>query len=197
MNVFLYPYSFINITVIPVQFYYFIVWLQFYSPIVDIIVNHLYLLFLCLRKTNTKCFDKNEKTHGETTQAQVIRSVARNIVICSKNTVESLDECRRMLTSHISMQSNVDECRRVTKRVQINVHESLNECRQMQTSVDKCKKIKSKKFCWIPEKLTHIPILLLLKLCNSRPHWQTNLQFCSFICDYCSSQCSYFSHQQN
>ena len=61
MNVILYPYSFINITVIPVQFYYFIVWLQFYSPIVDIIVNHLYLLFLCLRKTNTKYFDKNEK----------------------------------------------------------------------------------------------------------------------------------------
>ena len=33
---------------------------KFFFPIVDIIVNHLYLLFLGSRKTNTKC-DKNEK----------------------------------------------------------------------------------------------------------------------------------------
>ena len=34
---------------------------KFYFPIVEIIVNYLYLLFLRSRKTNTKCFDKNEK----------------------------------------------------------------------------------------------------------------------------------------
>ena len=34
---------------------------EFYFPIVDIIVNHLYLLLLRSLKTNTKCCDKNEK----------------------------------------------------------------------------------------------------------------------------------------
>ena len=61
MNVFVCLYSFVNITVIPVRFYYFIFSFKFYYPLVDIIVNHLYLLFLRSRKTNTKCCDKNEK----------------------------------------------------------------------------------------------------------------------------------------
>ena len=61
MNVFVCLYSFFNITVIPVCFYYFNFCFTFYYPIVDIIVNHLYLLFFRLRKTNTKCFHKNEK----------------------------------------------------------------------------------------------------------------------------------------
>ena len=46
-------YSFVNITVIPVHFYYFTLCFKFYFPIVDIIVKHLYLLFLPSRKTNT------------------------------------------------------------------------------------------------------------------------------------------------
>ena len=61
MNVFVCPYYFLNITVIPVCFYYFNFCFIFYYPIVDIIVNHLYLLFFRSCKTNTKCFHKNEK----------------------------------------------------------------------------------------------------------------------------------------
>ena len=62
MDVFICPYSFVNINVIiPVHFYYFMFCFRFYFPIVNIIVSRLYLLFLCLRKTNTKCCDKNEK----------------------------------------------------------------------------------------------------------------------------------------
>ena len=61
MNVFVCPYSFVNITVIPVHFYYFIFCFKFYYPILNIIVNDLYLVFLRSRKTNTKCCDKNEK----------------------------------------------------------------------------------------------------------------------------------------
>ena len=61
MNVFVCLYSFLNITVIPVHFYCLIFCFKFYYPTVDIIVNHLYLLFLRSRKTNTKCCDKNEK----------------------------------------------------------------------------------------------------------------------------------------
>ena len=61
MNVFVCPYSFVKITVIPAHCYYFIFCFKFYSPIVNIIVNHRDLIFLHLRKTNTKCFDKNEK----------------------------------------------------------------------------------------------------------------------------------------
>ena len=36
--------------------------LEFYFPIVDIITNHLHLTFLCSRKTNKNCCDKNVKT---------------------------------------------------------------------------------------------------------------------------------------
>ena len=61
MDIFVCPSSLLNITVIPVHFCYFIFRSKFYFPIVDIIVNHLYLLSLHLRKTNTKCCDKNEK----------------------------------------------------------------------------------------------------------------------------------------
>ena len=61
MNVFVCPYSFVNITVIPVHFCYFIFCFKLYFPIVDIIVNHFYLLFTRSRKTNRKCCDKNEK----------------------------------------------------------------------------------------------------------------------------------------
>ena len=61
INVFVCLYSFLNITVIPVHFYYLIFCFKFYYPTVDIIVNHLYLLFLRLRKSNTKYLEKNEK----------------------------------------------------------------------------------------------------------------------------------------
>ena len=87
----------------------------------------------------------------------------------------SVDECRRMKTSHRQMQANADECRRVTRLVQTN----------------------QKHFTLIPEKPTHGPIFLLLQLCNSKPHRRANLQFYSFICYYCSSQFSHSSHQQN
>ena len=61
MNVFVCPYSLLNITVIPVHFYYFIFfWFELYFPIVDIIVNHLHLLFLRSSETNTKCYDKTK-----------------------------------------------------------------------------------------------------------------------------------------
>ena len=46
---------------------------------------------------------------------------------------------------------------------------------------------KSKTFTLIPEKVTHGPIVLLLQLCNSRPHGYANFQFYSFISYYCSS----------
>ena len=59
----------------------------------------------------------------------------------------------------------------------------------MQTSEDDAKKLSL-----ILEKVIHGPILLLLELCNSRPHRYSNLQFYSFICDYCSLHCSQSSH---
>ena len=59
MNVFVSPYSFLNIIVTPNYFYYFSFCFNFYYPIIDIIVNHLYLLFLRSRKTNTKTPEKN------------------------------------------------------------------------------------------------------------------------------------------
>ena len=83
MNVFVCPYYFLNITVIPVCFYYFNFCFIFYYPIVDIIVNHLYLLFFRSRKTNTKCFHKNEKKTSVIIFAQLVRSVPRNGCLCS------------------------------------------------------------------------------------------------------------------
>ena len=50
-------------------------------------------------------------------------------------------------------------------QVQTNVDESLDEYRQVWTSVDE-----PKKFSLISEKVTYGPTLLLLELCNSRPH---------------------------
>ena len=79
-------------------------------------------------------------------------------------------------------------CRQVTRRVWRSVDVSLDECRQMYTSVDE-----PKIFTLIPEKETHGPIFLLLQFCNSRPHRYANFQFYSFICCYCSSQCSHSS----
>ena len=97
----------------------------------------------------------------------------------------SVDEWRRMQTTHRRMQTNVDES-------QTNVDESLDECRQMQVSVGE-----SKIFSLIPEKVTHDAILLLLQFCNSGPQRYANFQFCSFICDYSSSQFSHSRHEQN
>ena len=65
VNVFVIPYSFVNITVIPVQFYFLIFCCKLYYPILNVIVNHLYLLFLRLCKNNAKHFGKNEKTHSD------------------------------------------------------------------------------------------------------------------------------------
>ena len=88
------------------------------------------------------------------------------------------DECSRAQTSH---QVSIDECRRVTeecRRMQTTAGESLDEHRQIKTSVDE-----SKNLCLIREKVTHVPILLLLQICNIRSHRQENVQFCSFICE--------------
>ena len=60
LNVFLCPSCYLNITVISIHFYYFILCFKFYFPIAHIIVTHLYLLFNRSGKTNTK-YDKNEK----------------------------------------------------------------------------------------------------------------------------------------
>ena len=61
MKIFVYSYSLVNITVIPVHLYYFTFCFKFYYPIVNIIVIHRYLVFHGSRKTNTKCCGKNEK----------------------------------------------------------------------------------------------------------------------------------------
>ena len=68
------PYFHVNFFVIPVYFYYFTFCFKFCSPIAGIIVILLDILFLCSRKTNTKCY--NKKT--------IKKSVARNIVASNK-----------------------------------------------------------------------------------------------------------------
>ena len=50
------------------------------NPIVDIIVNHLYILLLPSHKINTKYYDKNKK-NPMSSSAWPVRSVARNIVV--------------------------------------------------------------------------------------------------------------------
>ena len=74
INAFVCLYSFVNITVILVHFYYFTFYFKFYYPNVNIMVNHFYLVFLCLCKTNTKCCDKNEKTNSDFSVASNICS---------------------------------------------------------------------------------------------------------------------------
>ena len=112
------------------------------------------------------------------------------------------------------LQYSIKKCSKFTRRVQTNVDEPLEECRRMQTShqtsVDKCRQVKTshqtsvekcrrlqmiKIFFFTSRKSS--PILLLLRLCNSRPHRYENFQCYSFICDYSSSQCFHYSHQQN
>ena len=66
-------YFIVNFFVIPVPFRYFIFCFKLYFPIADIIVNHLYIIFLRSRKTNTKCYNKKRK-----------KSVARNMVAFEK-----------------------------------------------------------------------------------------------------------------
>ena len=64
---------FVNIPVIPAHFYYFMFCFKFYYAIKDIIVNHLHLLFM-----------KNDvikKNHSDIILEQLVRSVARNIVV--------------------------------------------------------------------------------------------------------------------
>ena len=66
------PYSFVNITVIPVHFFLFHFCFKFYYPVVNIIVNHRYLVYFRSRKTNTKsCM----------ILAWLVRSLASNIVV--------------------------------------------------------------------------------------------------------------------
>ena len=67
------PYFLANFFVIPVPFYYFTFCFKFYFPLA---VNHLYILFFRLRKTNTKCYNNNNK-----------KSVARNIAVSKNNIV--------------------------------------------------------------------------------------------------------------
>ena len=98
---------------------------------------------------------------------------------------ESLDDCRRLQTNVDQSQTHTDECSRAQMSHQVSIDESqknVDECRQLQTnhetSVDE-----SKNLCLIREKVTHVPILLLLQICNIRSHRQENVQFCSFICE--------------
>ena len=97
----------------------------------------------------------------------------------------AVDECRPITDAYRRMQPSVDESlgeyRRVTeecRRMQTTADESLDEHRQIKTSVDE-----SKNLCLIREKVTHVPILLLLQICNIRSHRQENVQFFSFICE--------------
>ena len=86
--------------------------------------------------------------------------------IYSKNIDESLDECRQVQTNVDESWTNVDECRQVQASHQTSVSECRRVTRRVQTSVDE-----SVFFSFIPKKVTHGRILLLLRLCNSRPHW--------------------------
>ena len=61
MTVFNSSYFSVNISVIPIHFYYFIFCFKFYYPIVDTSPATLYLLFLCLRKANGKYCNRKEK----------------------------------------------------------------------------------------------------------------------------------------
>ena len=76
--------------------------------------------------------------------------------ICSKDTHGSLDESRRVQANGDESQTNEDESRRVTRRVQTNLGEcrrvtrrvqtivdELDECRRVYTNVDQCKRIKA------------------------------------------------------
>ena len=65
MNTFVCSYSFINITGNSCSFLLFHFCFKFYYPIVNIIVNHRYLVFFRQRKTNTNCCDKNKKEHDD------------------------------------------------------------------------------------------------------------------------------------
>ena len=118
--------------------------------------------------------------------------------ISSKNTDESVDECRGVQTN-----IDTDECR----QMQASANKSLNECRCVQTShqtsVEECRQVtrqvqkhvdecrRNKIFTLISEKVACGSILLLFQLCNSRPHQYLNFRFYSFVCYYCLSQCSY------
>ena len=62
MNLFFCQYSFANITVIPVCFYYIIFCFKFYYPTVDI-VNHLYLLVGI--KPTQNILIRAKKTHSD------------------------------------------------------------------------------------------------------------------------------------
>ena len=55
------PHFLVNFFVIPVHFHCFTFCFKFYFLSADIIVNHLYILFLCSRKTNTKRYGKKRK----------------------------------------------------------------------------------------------------------------------------------------
>ena len=134
------------------------------------------------------------QSHFESMQNIVKKSTCsfRFILKTQTSHQTSVDGCRQMQTNHRRMQTSVDESLDECRRIQTSVDESRDECRQIYTSVDE-----SKKTSLIPEKVPHGPILLLLQLCNSRLHRFAKFQFCNFICDYCSSQCSHSSHQQN
>ena len=65
-----------------------------YLFIADIIVNHLYTLFLRSRKTNTKCYNKKRK-----------KSVAGNIVASKK--ISFSDLCQARFSRSGKLRSNV------------------------------------------------------------------------------------------
>ena len=75
------PYFLVNFFVN--FFHQFTFCFKFYFPIADVIVNHLYILFLRSRKTDTKCYNKERK-----------KFVARNIVASKKISFSDLCQNR-------------------------------------------------------------------------------------------------------
>ena len=65
MNVFVCSYSFVNISVINVHFYCLIFCFKFYSPTVDIIINHFTSYFSVRVKPIQKVETKTKKTHSD------------------------------------------------------------------------------------------------------------------------------------
>ena len=104
----------------------------------------------------------------------------------SKNTDQSLEECRRVQTNADESQTNADECRRVqtshqinleecrhvTKQVWTSVYGSLDDYRQIQTSVDE-----SKLFTLILENVYMVPFSCC---CNYAPVGHIGMQILNF-----------------
>ena len=91
--------------VIPVPVHYFTICFKFYFPLADIIINHLYMLFLRSLKTNTKSYNKKPK-----------KSVARNIVASKKILFSEICQTRFSRSRKLSSNVNLAEYVIMTSR---------------------------------------------------------------------------------